>query len=85
MGIFVGIYCVPLYTLLQTKSPREHRSRMIAANNMINAIFMVIAAIIAIVILNLGFSIPQLFVFTAFLNIFIGIYLIKLNHLMQKG
>ncbi len=84
MGIFAGIYCVPLYTLLQTKSSREYRSRVIAANNILNAIFMVVAAIIAIVILNLGFSIPQLFVFTAFLNIFIGLYLIKLNHLMQK-
>lgn len=84
MGIFGGIYMVPLYTLLQKKSSKEYRSRMIAANNILNAIFMVVAAIIAIVVLNLGFSIPQLFTLTAFLNILFGFYLIKLNHLMQR-
>lgn len=79
MGVSAGIYLVPLYTLLQKKSAPELRSRVIAANNIVNAIFMVMASVIAIVFLNLGFSIPQLFIFSAILNGVMGFYLSNLK------
>lgn len=75
MGAFGGIYIVPLYAMLQQRSLPENRSRVIAVNNIMNAIFMVLASLFAIVILNMGFSIPQLFLITAILNAGMGLYL----------
>lgn len=83
MGAFGGLYLVPLYTLIQLQSDPAYRSRVIAANNIINALFMVAASVLAIVILNLNFSIPDLFILTALLNISIGLYLIKLYKLIH--
>jgi len=79
MGASGGIYLVPLYTLIQKTSPPEKRSRMIAANNIVNAVFMVGASLMAIVVLNAHFSIPELFMITAFLNLGMGGLLFKLN------
>lgn len=75
IGLFAGLYIVPLYTLIQTRTERGHQSRVIAANNIINALFMVVSAGFSIYIFEQGFSIPQLFLATAMLNIVIGIYL----------
>jgi MFS family permease len=75
IGIFGGLYIVPLYVLIQTRSQREYQSRVIAANNIINALFMVASAGFSIWIFNLGYSIPQLFLATALLNIVVTIYL----------
>jgi MFS family permease len=75
MGSFGGLYMVPLYTLLQVKSDPINRSSMIAANNIINAIFMVVAAILVIAFLSLGFTIPELFMLIAVLNAVMGLFL----------
>lgn len=68
IGVFGGFYCVPLYALVQTRSEASHRSRVIAGNNILNALFMVVAAVLAIVLLGAGCSVPQLFLITALLN-----------------
>lgn len=68
LGLFGGIYIVPLYVMLQTRSPIEKRSQVVAANNIMNAIFMTFASIVAIVLLKLGLSIPQLFLVIALMN-----------------
>lgn len=68
IGVFGGFYCVPLYALVQTRSEASHRSRVIAGNNILNALFMVAAAVLAIVLLGAGCSVPQLFLITALLN-----------------
>jgi MFS family permease len=75
MGLFGGFYIVPLYVLLQTRSQREFQSRIIAANNIINALFMVASAAFSIWIFNLGYNIPQLFLATALLNVLVMAYL----------
>ena len=75
IGLFGGFYIVPLYVLLQTRSEKSHQSRVIAANNIMNALFMVASAGFSIWIFKLGFSIPQLFLATALLNIVVTIYL----------
>ncbi len=78
IGVFGGFYCVPLYTLMQTRSEASHRSRIIAGNNIMNAAFMVVAALLAIVLLSVGFSIPQIFLTVGLINIGVAIYIYTL-------
>ena len=78
VGVFGGFYLVPLYALIQSRSDPRHRSRIIAANNILNALFMVAAALIAIVLFQAGLTIPQLFLATAFANAVVAIYIYTL-------
>jgi len=78
LGAFGGFYSVPLYALIQQRSRREHLSRIIAANNIINSIFMVAASVLSLVVLNLGFSIPELFLLLAVLNVVVAVYIYSL-------
>lgn len=75
MGTFGGLFVVPLYTLLQNRSLPEQRSRVVAANNILNAIFMTAAALLSILLLNAGVSIPHLFLLTGILNVGIAVYM----------
>jgi 1-acyl-sn-glycerol-3-phosphate acyltransferase len=75
IGLFGGFYIVPLYALIQTRSEASHRSRIIAANNILNAVFMVAAAGLAIVLFGAGITIPQLFVVTALMNAAVALYI----------
>jgi len=76
IGASGGLYIVPLYALLQERSDAKHLSRVIAGNNIINALFMVFAALMAMYILsNLGWTIPQLFKVTVALNVIVCIYI----------
>lgn len=81
LGFSGGIYIVPLYSAMQAYSPTSHRARVIGANNIFNAIFMVTSAIFAIVLLNvLSLTLPQLFLLTGILNVLFGAFLyMKLN------
>jgi MFS family permease len=74
-GFFGGLYIVPLYALIQTCAEKSHQSRVIAANNILNALFMVISAGFSILLLDKGLNIPQLFLATALLNVLVTIYL----------
>jgi 1-acyl-sn-glycerol-3-phosphate acyltransferase len=78
IGVFGGFYIVPLYALIQARSEPAHRSRIIAGNNILNALFMVAAAGIAIGLFQLGVSIPQLFLVTAVLNAVVALYIYTL-------
>ncbi len=75
LGFFGGLYIVPLYALIQTRSEKSHQSRVIAANNIINALFMVASVMYSILIFNQQFTIPQLFLSTALLHVLVIIYL----------
>ena len=75
IGVFGGFYCVPLYALIQTRSEASHRSRVIAANNIVNALFMVVASLLAMGLLAAGLSTPQLFLVTAVLNALVAAYI----------
>lgn len=79
MAIFSGFFIVPLFALIQTRSDPTRRSRVIAANNILNALFMVVAAGLSAVLLNVaGFSIPQLLLATALMNAVVAIYIYTL-------
>ena len=78
IGLFGGFYIVPLYALIQERSEASHRSRIIAANNILNALFMVASAGLAIAFLGAGLSVPDLFLVTALLNAVVAFYIYKL-------
>ena len=78
IGVFGGFYIVPLFALIQSRSPRAEVSRVIAANNILNAAFMVAAALLAIGLFALGLSIPQLLLVTALLNALVAWHIFRL-------
>ncbi|MFQ5937684.1 MAG: MFS transporter [Acidiferrobacterales bacterium] len=78
IGMFGGFYIVPLYALVQQRSEPAHLSRVIAANNIVNALFMVVAAAYAIVLLRAGLTIPQLFLVAAIMNAAVAFYIYTL-------
>ena len=76
LGVAGGIFIVPLYTLMQQRAQADQRAQIIAANNIWNAVFMVISAIAAIVCLSLlQLSIPQFFLLLAGLNSLVLVYI----------
>ena len=78
VGLFGGFFIVPLYALIQKRSEPSHRARIIAGNNIINSLFMVASAAMAIVLLKAGFTIPELFLITGLLNALVAIYIYSL-------
>ncbi|WP_292934424.1 MFS transporter [Noviherbaspirillum sp.] len=78
IGVFGGFYIVPLFALIQTRCDRKHVSRTIAGMNIMNALFMVAAALFAMVLLKMGYTIPQIFMATALLNAVVAIYIFSL-------
>ena len=60
IGFFGGIYIVPLYAMVQHRANEQLRARVIAATNILNALFMVVSAIIVIALIKLSFSIPEI-------------------------
>ena len=61
LSIFGGFYAVPLYAILQQESPPDKRAQAIACTNVMNAVFMVFASVIALVLQGIGFQTPDLF------------------------
>ena len=79
IGVFGGLFIVPLYALILSRSAESHRARIIACNNILNAGFMVIAALLAIGWFELlHLSIPQLFILAAVLNAIVATYIYTL-------
>ncbi|OED38162.1 hypothetical protein AB833_21015 [Chromatiales bacterium (ex Bugula neritina AB1)] len=77
LAVSGGLFIVPLYAFVQTNTPSEYLSRNIAANNILNALFMVIGGIFAIICFSLGNSIQGLFVIVALLNAVVGLFIFK--------
>jgi 1-acyl-sn-glycerol-3-phosphate acyltransferase len=78
LGVFGGFFIVPLYALVQLRSAPGHRARIIAANNILNALFMVAGALGAAALLGAGLSIPHLFLVAALLNALVAVYIYTL-------
>ncbi|MEN8991401.1 MULTISPECIES: MFS transporter [unclassified Acinetobacter] len=85
LGISGGFYIVPLYAMMQAYSPRSHRARVVAANNILNAVFMVSSALFCIIILSiLQIDIKILFCITAVLSAIFCIWLLlRIKPLLQ--
>ncbi|WIG57125.1 MAG: Lysophospholipid transporter LplT / 2-acylglycerophosphoethanolamine acyltransferase [Rhodanobacteraceae bacterium] len=78
LGLFAGFFIVPLFALVQSRTPGGELSRVIAGNNIINAVFLVAAAIFAFGTLAAGLTIPQLFLVTALLNAAVTLWIFLL-------
>jgi hypothetical protein len=77
-GVFGGFYIVPLYALIQSRSAPSHRSRIIAGNNILNALFMVASALASILLLDAGLSIPELLLTVALMNAAVAVFIFGL-------
>jgi hypothetical protein len=78
LSLFAGLYSVPMYALIQLRSQPTHRARIIAANNILNALFMIASSVIAGALLKSGFTIPQMFLFTGLANAVVAFYIFML-------
>jgi len=78
IGLFGGFYIVPLYALIQKTSAPDRLSRAIACNNVMNALFMVVSAIIVGVLMSVGVSMSALFLCIAIGNALVAIYIFRL-------
>lgn len=78
MGLSAGLFIVPLFALVQSRSERSELSRTIAGNNILNALFMVLAAGFGLLLTARHFTIPQIFLATAALNALVAIYIYTL-------
>jgi acyl-[acyl-carrier-protein]-phospholipid O-acyltransferase/long-chain-fatty-acid--[acyl-carrier-protein] ligase len=69
IAVFSGIYIVPLYAIMQTRCDQNRRSRTIAANNIMNALFMVGGAAVTMVMLKLNMQVTDIFLTIGIVNI----------------
>jgi 1-acyl-sn-glycerol-3-phosphate acyltransferase len=76
---------VPMYALIQMRAQPSHRSRIIAANNILNALFMIVSAGMAALLLKAGVTVPQLFLITGLLNLIVAgaIFLLVPEYLLR--
>ncbi len=77
IGLFGGFYIVPLYALIQQRSDPKRLSRSIACNNVINALFMVLSALIVMALLGFGASVTQIFLAMSLVNLLVALYIFR--------
>jgi len=75
VSLFAGFYSVPLYALIQSRGEPAHRARIIAANNILNAVFMIVASLAAMALLRAGLTLPQLFLVVGLMNAAVAAYI----------
>ncbi len=78
LSLFAGLYSVPMYALIQLRSQPTHRARIIAANNILNALFMIGSSVIAGLLLKAGLTIPQIFLLVGLANAVVAFYIFLL-------
>jgi 1-acyl-sn-glycerol-3-phosphate acyltransferase len=78
LSLCAGLYSVPMYALIQMRSVPSHRARIIAANNILNALFMIASSVIAGALLSSGFGVAQVFLFTGLANAVVAGYIFLL-------
>ena len=79
LGLFGGFYIVPLYALIQSRTAEQERARVVAANNILNALFMVASELLSILFLSVaGLSVPELFLVVSLMNVAVNCYIFKI-------
>jgi 1-acyl-sn-glycerol-3-phosphate acyltransferase len=78
LSLFAGLYSVPMYALIQLRAQVTHRARIIAANNILNALFMIASSVIAGILLGSGMTIPQIFLLVGLANAVVAFYIFML-------
>jgi len=75
LAMFSGFYSVPLYALIQSRCEASHRARIIAANNILNALFMVVASVMTAAMLHSGMSLPQVYLVVGLMNAAVAVFI----------
>ena len=78
LSLFAGLYSVPMYALIQLRSQPTHRARIIAANNILNALFMIASSVLAGLLLKNGATVPQVFLAVGLANAVVAFYIFML-------
>ncbi len=78
-----GVYIVPLYTLMQARTAPQECARIIAANNILNALFMVLSALFTLALLSLHWTVTEVFLLTGLINIPIAFLVHKIVRIEQ--
>ena len=78
LALFAGLYSVPMYALIQMRSQPSHRARIIAANNILNALFMIASSVIVGLLIKSGLTVPQVFLVIGLLNAVVAFYIFML-------
>lgn len=78
IGAFAGFYVVPLFAFVQSRAPRERLSRIIAGNNIVNALLICIASGFGIGLTAAGLDTPTIFLVTGVVNIAVAVYIFTL-------
>ena len=78
LSLFAGLYSVPMYALIQLRSQPSHRARIIAANNILNALFLIRSSVIVGALIKMGLTVPQVFLVVGLLNAIVAFYIFML-------
>jgi 1-acyl-sn-glycerol-3-phosphate acyltransferase len=78
LALFAGLYSVPMYALIQLRCEPTHRARVIAANNILNALFMIASSLATGSMLAAGLTLPQVFLAVGLLNAVVAAYIFLL-------
>lgn len=79
IAVIGGIYIVPLYAVMQYYSTPAFRSRVIAANNVLNSLFMIASTVYVGLLIQVGISIPVIILSICVMNIGVAVYAFKLT------
>jgi hypothetical protein len=80
IALFSGLYIVPLYAIMQHRTSEKYVSRVIAANNILNALFMVASSLILLFLFHLKLQLLTIFLIIGIVNIFIFFIIRKIVH-----
>lgn len=78
IGAFAGFYVVPLFAFVQSRAPRERLSRIIAGNNIVNALLICLASGFGIGLTAMGLDVPAIFLITGIVNVAVAVYIFTL-------
>ena len=78
LSAFAGLFSVPLYALVQSRSAPTHRARIFAASNILGALFMIASAALSVALLKGGASIPMIFLVVGIMNAVVSLYIFLL-------
>jgi 1-acyl-sn-glycerol-3-phosphate acyltransferase len=78
IGVFAGFYVVPLFAFVQSRAPSSRLSRVIAGNNILNALLIVLASLFGLTLERLGVSAAHIFLSAALLNVLVAAYIFTL-------
>lgn len=75
IAVFGGLFVVPLTAILQDRTDEKTRAQIMAGSSITNSLFMVASAVIATVLISIGWSVPDLFFAFAFLNVAVAVFI----------